>query len=394
MISLLSTAQQKTDLLLRAETSLIQGDTAAAIDHFRQVLIVYPQSFAASMRLAEVNYDKKDYQTAVQYCNIALDINDNFINQALARLEPSNNLTNEEQKKETEKITRYKSDRADILHLKGLIRARQLRPKDAIEAYKSALEITLDPKVLTDLALTYLETGLLQDALQLLHQAKASDSADYKPYFNLANVHYEVQHLDSALYYYQITQEKAPELKWPYLYSGLIYKKNKQYKEAIEQYSHFIALDSTHEEAYFRRAVLRSELRHWKEAMNDWRQVLRINPKNVEAWRNKGLSHFQSAQYDSAIQAFNKALEIQPDEAYTYINRGYSHYLVNHPKKALADLNRGLDGLPKYYLGYYFRALVYLQIKKKKKACSDVETAITLGMKEKEIDTKLLKKCF
>lgn len=390
----MSLAQQKTELLIRAEKSLIDGDTLAALNQLQQVLVVYPQSFAATMRLAEVYYDLHEYQTAVQYCNIARDITDNFQNQALEKLQPSNKPTKEVIEEQTKKIERYASDRADILHLKGLIRSKQSRPDDAIEAYKSALEIKTDQKILIDLALTYLEVGHLYDALGLLHQAKALNPTDYKADFNLGNVHYKVQNLDSALFYYQITQQKAPELKWPYFYSGLIYTKKAQYKEAIGQYTNFIKLDSTNEELYFRRAVLWSELRKWKLALNDWNTVLEKNPDNAESWRNKGLSHFQLGAYDSAIYAFDEALKILPEEAYTYINRGYSYYLIDNPKQALADLNKGLEGLPKYHLGFYFRALVHLQLRKKKKACQDIKKAVGLGMKERDIDKKLLRRCF
>lgn len=392
-IPLGSVAQSKTELLLQAEQTLLKGDTIMATEQFREVLLVYPQSFAAAMRLAEVYNQRNDYHSAIQYCNIALDINDNYQAQVEEKLEKKK-LSKSQIEEEQNKLERYKADRADIHHLKGIIRARQLRRQDAIEEFRKSLELKLDSQTLTDLALTYLEIGLLHDALGLLHQTKAMDSASYKPYFNLANVHYKVQNIDSALYYYNITQQKAGDLKWPYLYSGLIYTQKEEYQRAIDQYSHFIALDSANEEVYFRRAVLYSELRQWQEALSDWNKVLSLNAENAEAWRNKGLSHFQNAQYDSAISAFNEALKILPEESYTYINRGYSHYLLDNPNQALEDLNIGLEGLPKYYLGYYFRALVHLQMKNKKEACSDINKAVELGMKQSEIDEKLLKKCF
>ncbi|UII32026.1 tetratricopeptide repeat protein [Fulvivirga ulvae] len=392
-IPLASSAQSKTELLLKAEETLLKGDTIMAAEHFRKVLLVYPQSFTAAMRLAEIYEQRKDYHTAIQFTNVALDINDNYQIQIREKIQ-GKQLTQRELAEAQNKLDRYKSDQADIHHLKGVVRARQLRRQDAIEEFRKALELKVTSQTLTDLALTYLEIGLLHDALKLLHQARNLDPASYKPYFNLANVHYKVQNTDSALYYYQIAQEKESDLKWPYLYSGLIYTQKENYPEAIAQYNSFVALDSANEEIYFRRAVLYSELRQWPEALKDWNKVLQLNPDNAEAWRNKGLSHFQAAQYDSAIEAFDKALHILPEESYTYINRGYSHYLSNNPEQALEDLNKGLEGLPKYYLGYYFRALVYLQTNKKQKACNDVHKAVELGMKQGEIDEKLIKKCF
>ncbi|GAA0894478.1 hypothetical protein GCM10009122_41590 [Fulvivirga kasyanovii] len=393
IMPLAASSQQKAELLIKAEESLLKGDTIMAAERFREILVVYPQSFTAAMRLAEIYEQRKDYHTAIQFANVALDINDNYQVQAQEKIQ-SKQLTQKELAEEQNRLNKYKSDQADIHHLKGVIRSRQLRRHDAIEEFRKALELKVSSQTLTDLALTYLEIGLLHDALKLLHQARNLDPASYKPYFNLANVHYKVQNIDSALYYYQIAQEKDSDLKWPYLYSGLIYTQKENYPEAINQYNGYIALDSTNEEIFFRRAVLYSELRQWPEALADWRKVLELNPENAEAWRNKGLSHFQAAQYDSAIAAFDEALKILPEESYTYINRGYSHYLSNNPEQALKDLNKGLEGLPKYYLGYYFRALVYLQTNKKQKACDDTRKAVELGMKQSEMDEKLIKKCF
>ncbi|MBL6445067.1 tetratricopeptide repeat protein [Fulvivirga sp. 29W222] len=393
IIPLTAISQNKAELLLKAEEVLLKGDTIMATERFREILVVYPQSFTAAMRLAEIYQQRKDYHTAIQFVNVALDINDNYQVQTKEKIE-SKQLSQNELAEEQNRLNKYKSDQADIHHLKGVIRTRQLRRQDAIDEFRKALELKVSSQTLTDLALTYLEIGLLHDALKLLHQARSIDSTSYKPYFNLANVHYKVQNTDSALYYYQRAQKKKRDLKWPYLYSGLIYTQKEDYSKAIDQYNSYIAIDSANEEVYFRRAVLYSELRQWPEALGDWTHVLKLNPKNAEAWRNKGLSHFQVAQYDSAITAFDEALKILPEESYTYINRGYSYYLINNPEQALQDLNKGLEGLPKYYLGYYFRALVYLQINKKQKACNNVHKAIELGMKQSEIDEKLLKKCF
>lgn len=386
-------AQSKTEMLLNAERMAAKGDTTASIQEFRQVLLHYPQSFAATMRLAELHYHLKDYTTAILYCNIALDITDNYEEKAMENLTDSLPASSEVATIKNN-IKQYQLHEADIHHLKGLIRLRQYRRNDAIEEFKKALDIKVSSNTLTDLALIYLETGFLQDALKLLHQARALEPETYKPYFNLGNVHYKVQNMDSALHYYKIAQEKAPDLKWPYLYSGIIHTENKQYESAIDQFTRFISIDSTREETFFRRAVLYSELGQWQNALGDWNQILELNPSNAEAWRNKGLTFFRLEKYDSAITAFNEALTLMPDEPYTYINRGYTYYLSDQPEKALADLDLGLKELPKYYLGYYFRALTHLQLNKKKKACSDLSKALSLGMKEAEVDKKLLRKCF
>ncbi|MBL3655263.1 DUF6584 family protein [Fulvivirga sediminis] len=389
-LPLISFTQDKTDLLKAAESTISKGDTTTAIQQFRYILTKYPQSFTAAQRLAETYFILGDYHKAVQYCNIAIDITDNYQADARKRIDEAP----DSEKLENEKISHYVSDRADIHHLKGNIRVRQYQRNEAIEEYRKSLELKPSTEVTIDLALAYLEVGLQRDAIQLLRNVIAQEPHLAKGYFNLGNIYNKLQEPDSALANYKKAIKYDPELKWPYLYSGILYTREEKYDSALHNYDQFLAIDSTNEEVFFRRAVIHSELRNWKLAINDWHKVLNQDSDNAEAWRNQGLGYFQLNIYDSAIMSFDKALKYNPEEAYTYINRGYSYYLIDKPQQALADLNHGLKGLNNYYLGYYFRALTYWRLGKNKEACDDLEQAINLGMKEQNIDKKLFKKCF
>ncbi|UII20173.1 tetratricopeptide repeat protein [Fulvivirga ligni] len=385
-------SQTKTDLLLIAESSWEKGDTTQALKQFHDILRVYPQSFTAAKRLAEIYLIKNEYGPAVQYCNIALDVTDNYqaqADEALKTLTDSAAIAIEK-----DKIAHYIDDRASIHHLKGNIRLKQMRTQDAIKEYKASLELVNSTEASIDLALVYLEIGFSRDAIGILQQVINKEPDHARGYFNLANVYNKLQMPDSAFIYYDKAIERDPDLKWPYLYQGRLLTKNEKFEKAVESYDHFIALDSTNEEVYFRRAVLKSELRNWSSAVQDWQKVLSLNPNNADAWRNQGLSYFQMANYDSAIMSFDQALKFNPEESYTYINRGYSYYLKGEPKKALEDLDYGLKGLKNYYLGYYFRALTLHQLGKKKDACEDIQKALSLGMKQSAIEEKVFKKCF
>ncbi|UII24979.1 tetratricopeptide repeat protein [Fulvivirga maritima] len=387
---LISFTQDKAELLKVAESTISKGDTTAGLKQFQFILTKYPQSFTAAKRLAETYFVLGDYHKAVQYCNIAMDITDNYQAEAEERMAKAPDTTTIE----NEKIAHYISDRAEMHHLKGNIRVRQYQRNDAIEEYRKALELKPSTEVTIDLALAYLEIGFQRDAIKLLRNVIAAEPHQARGYFNLGNVYNKLQEPDSALANYRKAIKYDPELKWPYLYSGILFTRKEKYDSALYNYDRFLAIDSTNEEVLFRRAVIHSELRNWRQAINDWHVVLALDPDNADAWRNQGLSYFQLNNYDSAILSFDQALKHNPEEAYTYINRGYSYYLIDNPEKALEDLNYGLNGLKNYYLGYYFRALTYQRLGKKKEACEDLSQAMSLGMKEQDIDKKAFKKCF
>lgn len=388
-------AQDKIQLLWRSENLLAEKDTAKAIRGFEEVLKQYPQSYTACLRLAEIYNDQKDYHKAIQYCNIVIDITDDYIINAQHELDKNGHLLFDDELKDRQnKLKVYKLNQGDAHHLKGLIRVKQDRWEDAQSEFGKALILSpQDPDIKIDYALLKMDLGQLKDARQLIDKAIKDDTVSVKPYFNLANLHYKVGQYDSAFLLYDKVIGLKPEFRWPYLYQGHIYAQEEQYEQALQSYSTYLTLDSTSEEVYYRRAVILVELGKWEDALMDWNKVIEINSSNHEAWRSRGLTYFQLKDYTKAITDFDEALKLAPNQTYTIVNRGYSHYLNNDSKSALKDLNIGVDAMPNYYYGFYFRALVHLQLKNKKLACSDLKKALTLGMKETEVDKFLLKKC-
>ncbi len=391
-----ASSQDRVQMIVKAENHLSDGDTTSAIEVYKETIHLFPQSFVATRRLAEIYYDLEDYYHAILYTNIALDVTDNHLNQQDSiqvknlRHWPQRDLEAHEQKTQ-----QYLLDKADAHHLKGLVRLKQLRYEQAIEELDKARAIdSANYSLYMDKATVLTEIGKHEEARENLYQAVKDPMLQNKARFNLGNLYYREKKLDSALHYYNMVIDQNPLFKLAYQYKGLALTEQRRYQEAALAYTRYIQLDDQSEEIYFRRAVLYNELGQLSKALGDWTKVLELNPDNQEAWRNRGLTWFQKAEYEKSVNDFDHAIELAPDQSYTRINRGYAYYLLNQPDKALTDLNKGIEQMPKYYLGRYFRALVQLQMRNKKEACRDVKKAIDLGMKESDIDDILLKKCF
>lgn len=372
-------SQERLNSILMAEDQLIAGDTIVAVDTYKTVLKKFPRSFSATKRLSEIYYYLKDYHNAILYANIAIEIAEDYYHD----------------EKNGNKTAQFRLDMADAHHLKGLVRIKQFRFNDALTEINTALSFdSLNYAIQLDRATVYLTANNLDSARHYLHQLKSQPEVRSKVLFSLANAHYKEKELDSALFYYNQVINSYPLFKTAHQYKGMVLTEMQRYRKALEAYSTYIQLDSSSEEVFFRRAVLRNELGDMTNALDDWTKVIELNEENQEAYRNRGLTYFQLGNYSKAIADFDKALELEPEQAYTEINRGYSHYLLDHPKKALSDLTNGIKKMPRYYFGYYFRALVHLQLKNKKEACRDAKRAMELGMKESDMDDLVLKKCF
>lgn len=216
--------------------------------------------------------------------------------------------------------------------------------------------------ILIDTGLAYLLESQPDAAKQsFLHSIKIRPDQP-GAYFNLGNLYYNDNAYDSAEFYYSTCVRREPSFVQAHLMLGEINTRQKQYEEAIGNYSDYLRYKSS-EEVYFKRAVLYAELRNWVRSLDNWDTVLLLNPENGDAWRNRGLSNFQEQNYAAAISDFTQALAFDEDP-YTYINRGYSYYLMGQTKEAIADYDIGLPQLPRYALGHYLRALAHYQRRK------------------------------
>jgi len=382
-------------MLVKAERKLAEGDTSLALDQFQNVLKRYPQNYAAITRLAEINFQLKNYSQSTQYIYLAIDIIEKFLDAHAKKTQELEQVASNQalnQLYDTE--MRYKSDLGSLYHLLGLNRNRQDKLDAAIEAFRKSISLNSKATIYVDLALSQLKNDDYQSAVESLHKSIKEDSADYKAYYNLANIFNKYVHTDSAIYYYEKTTTLNDSLKWPYLYLGQLCTAKQKPRKAIDNLSRFISLDSTKVEPYFRRAILRTNLAEFELALKDWDKTIELDKSNPESFRNRGLTYFYLENYENAVSDFNRSLELKPEEPYTLINRGYSQYLLGNSEMAIKDLNTGVESLPRYPMGYYIRALTLLDLKKKKKACDDLKKALELGFNEDEVSKKLMRKCF
>lgn len=390
LLSSASIAQDKIDLLFRSEKILAAGDTARALDAFSEILRIYPQSFAAALRLAEINFAKGDYFNAIQYSNVALDIAGNFVDSKskslrVLGLEADN----------SDQYRKFITDQAYVHHLKGTIRVRQNRPLDAEYEFRRSLGINPNSsRVMLDLAVLLSDQGRYEETKMLLKNAIVKTPTDIAPRMNLASLYNNLGKQDSAILYYKEVIKIDSIYKWAHLGLGNIYASQKDFNKSVASYSSYIAIDSTSEEAYYRRATSFMELKKFERAINDWSQLILLSKTDPEHYRNRGLTYFQLGVYDEAIKDFRQALTLAPEQTYTQINLGYSLYLTGESKEALKEISAGLETAPNYALGHYFLALAYYQLRKRKASCRALDEAIRLGLKDEDIDERLIKKCF
>ncbi len=118
---------------------------------------------------------------------------------------------------------------------------------------------------------------------------------------------------------------------------GGYYKKNKQYKKAIQDYTHALAIDPNETRSLVDRGTVLFNLGRFDEALQDLNRAIKIKPKNSNALANRGSIFGVRKQYGKALEDLNQALLLDPESTFALSNRFVVFFYLHKYDKALAD---------------------------------------------------------
>jgi serine/threonine protein kinase len=109
-----------------------------------------------------------------------------------------------------------------------------------------------------------------------------------------------------------------PVLATPEAYFNRAEKKreNKQYKEAIEDYSAAIKKDSKDDDYYFFRAICYAEMGFQQKAIDDYSNAIKYKLNNPSAFNNRGVCYSELNRNEDAINDFYRAFDLDQDDLY------------------------------------------------------------------------------
>ena len=166
---------------------------------------------------------------------------------------------------------------------------------------------------------------------------------------------------------------------WDYWRQGnRYYYIEKNYKKAIESYSHAIHMLPSKAMLYVSRGTARARLLENDNAVSDYNKAIELDPNYANAYYNRGDVYHTLENYDKAVSDYNKAIELDPNDAFVYCNRGLIYNKLGNYDKAVSDYNKAIELDPNYANAYYNRGNVYYTLENYDKAVSDYNKAIEL----------------
>ena len=186
----------------------------------------------------------------------------------------------------------------------------------------------------------------------------------------------------------QPTVESSAELS---LSQGKVLLAQRNFKQAIDQFSDVLKQDARSVEALHRRAVCFYNLGEFEKALVDLDAAFEIGPENAELRKNRSLTLLKLKRFDDGIAEANESLRLAPESeklqyrlivGTAYVARAADHSSKKRLTESLADLNEAIQVCPERAESFHQRGNYFYNQKQFEKAIADYEAAIRLDSKQ------------
>lgn len=130
--------------------------------------------------------------------------------------------------------------------------------------------------------------------------------------------------------------DKSPkELADEYIEAG-------QLRKAEHAVLRIISQDPDDASAYNKLGMIYLREKNYKDARASLKQALKLEPENDAFYNNLGLLYYQQGQYEDAIEAYEKSLEIDNKIPSRLVNLGLAYFMVKKYRKAADQYGKAL----------------------------------------------------
>lgn len=138
-----------------------------------------------------------------------------------------------------------------------------------------------------------------------------------------------------------------------WFYTGLYYKKNGEYSNAISAYNEAIRLEPHRHSIWNNRGTVLFRLKKYDEAILAYDEAIKLKPDYYQALFNKGNVYAKLNKFNKAIQAYNEAIKLKPDSDKALFYKGKTYAKLSNFKKAIQAYDEAIKLKPDYYQAWH-----------------------------------------
>jgi tetratricopeptide (TPR) repeat protein len=161
----------------------------------------------------------------------------------------------------------------------------------------------------------------------------------------------QLERVDEAKSLLEVIIRKDPQNIMPLDALGSIMRGHKRYAEAVDYYTHAIALidkpQAKHWTYYYSRGTCYERLKKWPLAETDLQRALKLSPDQSVVLNYLGYSWVdQNKNLKQGMALIEKAVRLKPDDGYIVDSLGWAHYRLGNYKDAVKFLERAVELKP------------------------------------------------
>lgn len=349
------------------------------------------ERFEFAMKNGRVEFEKGEYEAAVEEFNLAISIkSDSHLahrNRARAymRLGDDKHALHDL----TTAIGRRPSD-VEAFILRGQLYHKHKDYDLAIKDFNDALrEDEYNVRALKNRACSHFERGAHDLALKDCMRALKMDDRDAENHNNIGVIYTEMGKYELAVDMFGEALRCNPAHKSARFGRAYAYHLAKQYKQAIHEYKKAIEIDGAYLRAYFCLGSAYYSIEEYQLAIGEFSKVIWLDDGHISGYVGRGHSYLKRELYEKAVQDAESAIDLIQKESGIKDNRAYLlranvKLLMRYAEECANDATKAIE-IEESSKAYRLRSAAYAQLGMEEKAKADKKRAEELDGKRSGI---------
>lgn len=237
----------------------------------------------------------------------------------------------------------------------GVLGCSVTREKEGSITYKKETLTNNDGRIITKIEY---RSNFLDGKLFYLLFEKPTNEEEIKKtirsaeYFEEGIQYKKQRQFKKAIAQFSKSLELCPRITNAYYEKGIAYCYLAQHKKAVEEFTKAIQIDKSFIKAYLKRAETKVKYpfatsmdkikKGFKEAVEDYTRILEIDPRYINAYKGRSTAYWFLKKYDLALKDINTYIKNVPDDAQAYYDRGLTYAKMGKYGWAILEYSRAI----------------------------------------------------
>ncbi|PFH29436.1 tetratricopeptide repeat protein [Burkholderia sp. JKS000303] len=280
--------------------------------------------------------------------------------------------------REYEGVLANEPDRADALHLYGVLQHQRGNTADAKRLMRRAVSIAPDAAMLSDLGVLAAADGDLDAALANFEAALQLDPHHVATLVRRGNTMIGVRRYAAALADYDRALDASPLLFDALCNRGAALRALGRLQDALDTYERALTVDPRSFESLYNLGNVLRDLQRPADALLNYERALALAPNHPDILSVKGRTLVELGRPKEALASFNEAIAAQPDSVEALYNSAVALERLGRAEEAMQRCDRVLTLDPRHAKAHATRGNALLHLKRYEDALADYTRALDI----------------